>query len=98
MARPVRPQCTCVKYSPNRESVLDVDEKTRAKWNARTAQEMTAARESMMTMVKKYQAVEKDASSKNKNATQDAFRAAAQKMQMLMILQMRQKQNGGMAA
>ena len=84
--------------NPNRESVLDVDEKTHAKWNARTAQEMTAARESMMTMVKKYQAVEKDASSKNKNATQDAFRAAAQKMQMLMILQMCQKQNGGMAA
>lgn len=84
--------------NPNRESVLDVDEKTRAKWNARTAQEMTAARESMMAMVKKYQAAEKDASSKNKTATQDAFRAAAQKMQMLMILQMRQKQNGGMAA
>ena len=84
--------------NPNRESVLDVDEKTRAKWNARTAQEMNAARESMMAMVKKYQAAEKDASSKNKTATQDAFRAAAQKMQMLMILQMRQKQNGGMAA
>lgn len=86
--------------NPNRETVLDVDEKTKSEWNRRTATDLTGARESILAMVNKYKAAEKSARASDNNTTKspDMFNAAAQKIRMLMILRMQQKRNNGMAA
>lgn len=77
----------------HRDDVLQPTPEQKQKWNQQTAQNVTAAMNSLNTTLKIYDLSEQK-NNKSQTAQQDAFKIAAQKMQMLIMLQMKQKQSG----
>lgn len=80
----------------HRDDVLQPTPEQKQKWNQRTAKAVTDSMNSLNGILKTYEVPEQK-NNKPQTAQQDAFKIAAQKMQMLIMLQMKQKQNGMVA-
>lgn len=82
----------------HRDDVLDATPEQKQQWNARTAQNTTNALKILNDTVAAYTATQQKDTQQSQASQSDAIKIAAQKMQMMILMQMRQKQNGGMVA
>lgn len=83
--------------NPHRDDVITATADIKQKWNTRATQNTAAALQVLNSTITAYALQQQN----NKSTTvpqSDAIKIAAQKMQMMILMQMRQNQNGGMAA
>lgn len=81
----------------HRDDMLNPTPEQKQKWNQRVAQNVHSSMTSLNDTLKSYELPEQK-TEKSQSAQQDAIKLAAQKMQMLIMLRLKQNQRGGMAA
>lgn len=87
-----------IMTNKHRDDMLQGSPEEKKQWNQRVAKSVSEAMNTLNDTLKAYDLPEQQKSENKQSAQQDVFKNAAQKMQMLIMLQLKQKQNGGMAA